>query len=255
MNLTASDLIKKSIALYKQNFQLFFTYAFLITLPSLAPALLSVIQSYFLAFQRSSLLESLFIALFVILSIFVYFAILWLSIAKVKVVAERYENQPALSIREEVHSAKKYIFPAFVATLIAGVFILLGFIALIIPGVILSVLFSFVFYAVILDNKKSADALKFSKNLVSGRWWAVLWRLFLPALLFLVLSGLIKSLFGFFMRITDLFLLDTIAAVAIYVVDIFFAPFVIAAQVILYFELKKLKSVTAAPAPPVKTPL
>jgi len=57
------------------------------------------------------------------------------------------------------------------ASIVTGVLILLGTIALIIPGIILAIMFSLVFQTIIIENTGILESLSRSRRLVSGRWF------------------------------------------------------------------------------------
>ena len=131
--------------------------------------------------------------------------------------------------------------------------ILSGVILLVIPGIIFSIWFAFSTHAVILDNKKGTQALSYSKQLVRGRWGAVLWRLLAPALAFmavlLVLQAFIGMIYGSVLVNTllgqgnsmsgtiqfNLIGLNILAAI----ISLVFLPLFTAAPTILYLELKR----------------
>jgi hypothetical protein len=76
------------------------------------------------------------------------------------------------------------MWPTIYTSLLTGLVIFGGTVLFIVPGIIFSVWYVFSTYAVILDNKKGGVALKFSKSLVIGRWWRMVWRIVVPSLLF-----------------------------------------------------------------------
>jgi hypothetical protein len=70
---------------------------------------------------------------------------------------------------------------------LTGLVTILGFIALIVPGIIFAVWFSFGYFVLVFEDKRGVDALKTSKSYVKGKWWAVLGRfLFIGFILLLV---------------------------------------------------------------------
>ena len=64
--------------------------------------------------------------------------------------------------------------PALLAILLAGVFTALGFIALILPGIYLSVRLAFVGQAAAIERTGARAALRMSMRLTKGRFWSVL---------------------------------------------------------------------------------
>lgn len=78
------------------------------------------------------------------------------------------------SIRDLLSLGKKLALPLFLTLLLLGLLVSLGFILLIIPGIILWVWFTFVVVVMINENVWGLAALKSSRNLVKGRFWKVL---------------------------------------------------------------------------------
>ena len=64
-----------------------------------------------------------------------------------------------------------YFLPALGATLLYALIIMVGFILLVVPGVIFSISLIMVFFAVVLDGAGATGALGISRNLVRGYWW------------------------------------------------------------------------------------
>jgi len=78
----------------------------------------------------------------------------------------------------------------FVAGIIFFFAVVLGFSALIIPGVIVAITFMFCFYAIIVNNMGPLQSLSYSKQLVWQQWWRTV------GLLAIMFSGLIVLLSG-----------------------------------------------------------
>lgn len=72
--------------------------------------------------------------------------------------------------------ARPLVWGFFVVSLIVGVIVCLGFIALIIPGIYLALTYSFAAWAYVVENKKGIEALKRSKELTNGYKWGILVR-------------------------------------------------------------------------------
>ena len=91
------------------------------------------------------------------------------------------------------------LIPYLVVSFISGVLIFLGFLLLIIPGVILLIWFLFSQLILLLEDKGPIEALRASREYVRGRWFKVAGRLAFLILVSLIISGIISffsSLFG-----------------------------------------------------------
>lgn len=76
----------------------------------------------------------------------------------------------------------------FVARLAASLFILLGLIALVVPGVVLTVRYSLLDAAVVIENRWPAESRKRSTALTKGRGWPIFWSAVVFFTLFIALS-------------------------------------------------------------------
>lgn len=256
MLITATDLVKKSYELYKKNLRLFLIYALIISVPSMAVALLGGMFAAVFNWQSYTFVTVLYAILFFVLSVIAYFISLWFSLAFLKAVAAHYEEKEAQTYKEAIESTKQFIIPVFIASVLAGLVILGGFILLIIPGIIFSVWFTFVIYAVLLDGQKSTAALRYSKKLVQGRWWGVLWRILVPTSIFLIISGGLEMPLDYLLKYSDSTIINYIVILVSSIISIVLTPFIVSAQTILYLELKKTRatspvSASAPNGPPV----
>lgn len=82
----------------------------------------------------------------------------------------------------------------FLTRILAGLVTALGFILLIIPGIIFLTRYMFVPFVVVLDRKFGREALKFSTSLVKGRFWAIFGRGLFITLLSSVLGFLVTQI-------------------------------------------------------------
>ena len=265
MLITAQDLVKKSVNLYKNNFTLFFKLAILVSLPSLiAASAISLLTSIYGRPGQATFVLILYGLLFVALSLISYFVGIWFIIVKIKIVADRNEDKDTGSITQHIHNDKKFILPVFLASLLAfaiaygapliliilGIFfvtslwpIIIGILSMLIMGILLGIWFFFTIYAIALDGKDVISSLKFSKKLTSGRWWAVVWRILVPAAFFVVGTYLMQMPFEILLKTFSNSIISGIVTVLYYLINTLFAPFLIASQVILYTNLKNTMAV------------
>lgn len=108
----------------------------------------------------------------------------------------RIKSGQAVTYREAMAVGVKKWFALFATRFIAGIFIVLGLILLVIPGIILALLFALIDSAVILENKGIFDSLKRSIALTAGRRWEILGAMLLLFLGLIVLSVLVYLPFG-----------------------------------------------------------
>ncbi|OGH68511.1 MAG: hypothetical protein A3J66_00305 [Candidatus Magasanikbacteria bacterium RIFCSPHIGHO2_02_FULL_47_14] len=245
MLISVKDIISKSIELYKENSKLFFQYILALFIPVFVSMLIGAFFGQ--EAQLNALNGMIGIGLFIMFFL-IYVISIWISLGFVRTIALRYEGKPGLEVKEALRWAAPLLWPAIFASILAGLAILGGFILLIIPGIIFSVWFSFVFYAVALDDKRGKDALKFSKYLVKGRWWSVLWRLIGPGIVFGLLFFIADMIFEFLKGILTSNMIDgtlpfiitgIIISLASSIIGLLLTPLSTAAPTILYSELKK----------------
>lgn len=97
-----------------------------------------------------------------------------------------------VGIKETLKIAWGKLGRYFLTNLLTGLIVLVGFIFLIIPGIVFMVWYAFAQYIVINQDIRPIDALKQSKLLVSGYFWPVLGRLFGLMLFFITLQMLVS---------------------------------------------------------------
>jgi len=142
-------------------------------------------------------------------------------------------------------TAKPYIVPLILAALLTGIGIAIGFVLLIIPGLILLTIWSVYAPAIVLEGKGVVDSLRRSRELVRGNGWQVFGIIVVFFLLFVVLGILVSAIGG------------AAGAVLRVIANIFTAPFVALASAVVYFELLGARDGGSAPAAatPGETPL
>lgn len=240
MLIPAGEIIRRSIALYKENTHTFIKYMIALFVPMSIITIIGTVNDPSLGYAIPSLLFPIFFVGIVCS----FFAMLWFSLAFLRVVARRYEHQPVGSLKQEIESTKSSIWPCLWVSILGGIIILAGMVLFIIPGIIFNVWYYFSTYEVLLHNKKGMQALSESKQLVKGRWWGVFWRLLLPGAVFILIGSLAQAFvvipLDFFssqtllgLIITMFFLLLSNAAMLLC------TPLLTAAPTILYLELKK----------------
>ncbi len=115
--------------------------------------------------------------------------------------------------------------PFFLVSLLTGLIIGLGFLFLIVPGIIFAVWFGFSIYVVICEDKRGFKALSRSRELVKGHWWSVAKRVF--AIMIITFSFSMGAQF--------------IPYLGQFAFMILFTPFSIIYNYLIYQNLKEMK--------------
>lgn len=240
MLINAGDIIKKSWLTYLDNWKKLIPYILLIFVPNFVLGLVGTVSLYLDRFATSDAFvltnNLIVIAVFVACIIFT----IWASMALAKNLGSIIGKKTPLAYKESFSSTSHLIWPVIYTSLLVLVIVLGGTILFIIPGIIFSIWFSFTFYTVILEEKRGANALKASKEMVVGRWWGIFWRLLAPgffyAFIFMVLSyslsyilSLLLSSFAYI--ITNGIVMSILSAVI--------SPLTALTTILLYFSAKE----------------
>lgn len=165
---------------------------------------------------------------------------LWASMALVKNLGRIIEKKEMTNLRESFSTTSHLIWAVLYTSVLVMLIVLGGTFLFIVPGIIFSVWYSFIFYTIIFEEKKGLNSLKASKNLVTGRWWAILWRLLIPGLFFtailLVLSFIISNLLILIVSGTSFLIINGLLNS---IVSVIISPLTALATVLLYFSAKE----------------
>jgi len=227
------EIIKNSFLIYfkRQNFLYFLKIVLLnfgVTLALMLPIMLLVGL-----FSGDGMIEKIGPAttIFIPTIVLALGAAVWglLMQATIVVSVTRVVSGEGLGVKETIIIAWGKLGRYFMTNLISGLIIAVGFIFLIIPGIVFGVWYIFAQYLVITQNLRPIQALKASKKLVSGHFWPVLGRLAGIILFSIVLQVALGSvkLFGV-------------------IATLLLSPFYVLVPFLLFEDLKKLNAKTSA---------
>ncbi len=114
---------------------------------------------------------------------------IWVQLAELYVIANHTRE---VTFNEAYGSTRKYILSLFWIGILTAAISVTGFIALIVPGIILAVWFIFAQYVLVDQNIRGLNALLTSREYVRGRWGMVFGRLVLFFLVYFVLLLLLS---------------------------------------------------------------
>lgn len=121
------------------------------------------------------------------------------------------------------------------AQFLYGVATTIGLLLLVIPGLFIGVLWHFGLQAIVADELPAWEALKRSREVVKGRWWAFFGRLVILYVLMILISG--------FLMVPNVFLADSVLAQVLISIPIdLVAAFFTVCLTVLY--LKSLPAVS-----------
>jgi len=98
------------------------------------------------------------------------------------------DTRSSVDIKKSLKEGWRLWVPYAWVAVLEGLALMVGFILLIIPGIIFAIWFIFTPYTLMFDGFKGVAALKRSKELVQGYWWAVFGRMALMMLIVFAFS-------------------------------------------------------------------
>ncbi|OGE74128.1 MAG: hypothetical protein A3I07_00210 [Candidatus Doudnabacteria bacterium RIFCSPLOWO2_02_FULL_42_9] len=149
------------------------------------------------------------------------------SIAMVYVIKD---NAP---VKDSLQKSTKIFWPYFFSSIIAGLIMGIGFVLLIVPGIIFSAWYGFIGLVVVIENIRYLKALKRSKDYVKGHTLEVVLRwIFIMFILFLLLIP------------TFILNKNNTMASNIYadIVLLFYVPIIQIYTYLMYLHLKEIKN-------------
>lgn len=202
MLITPLDIFKKSWQIFKGNYW----YLWKIAAWLLAPAvLLSVLE--LVDIKMGSSFVNYSVPIYLALTAMAFVLGLWVNIVLARLIFHAFQQTPVdrkLLTREAWRDTISYLW----ISILVGLIILGGMFLFIIPGLMFAVWYSFALLVFVLEGTKGYEALKKSKALVTGRFWPVVWRWFVPNFIYglilvvliggpILLIGLLTKFSGF----------------------------------------------------------
>lgn len=148
-----------------------------------------------------------------------------------------------ITIIEAYQSAKVFFWRYIGLSIVMTAILFIGFLLLIVPGVILSVWFAFSTFVLILERSSIKEALTRSRGYVKGKWWGVFMRLIAIILVYILVMIVFGSLFSMLSLGVNLSsLLNAIVAIIL-------TPVVLAYIYLLYQDVKSNANVSVSDVP------
>jgi hypothetical protein len=168
-------------------------------------------------------------------------ALFWLQAALVKAVDDVRDGRADLSVSDTFEAARAHLAAVLVAGLIAAIGIALGFVLLIIPGLVLLTFWCLIVPSIVIEGKSAGESFGRSFDLTRGHFWRVLGIIVLTALIYIgfavVLALVLSPLADWLKNFVSTVVSGTLTA-----------PFFALVLTVLYFRLSAVAE-QVAPAP------
>ena len=227
------ELFKKTWRIYKENFWTLIKVTFIPLFLLFLIYFLIITTLYLLPFSLKWIIFHFFST---ILLSFIFY---WLIASLIFVIKDREER---IDFKKGLKLGAKKIISLFWIFFLSFIINSAGMIFFIIPGIILWVWFFLASYVLIYEDKRGMAALLRSKDLVSGNWWGVFWRIiiifginFITSSWSLILFFISKSFFQFS------FVVFFISILGGFIEMLFFSPFNTIYFALIYENLSLIK--------------
>ena len=160
----------------------------------------------------------------------------------VEAVADMRDGRRDFSIGQLLRGAVPFIAPLLMAGIFYGVCVVLGLIALIVPGLIFLTWFSLFAPAIVLERRGAFESFTRSRNLVSGNGW----RVFGVIVVAFIIQAVIQNVFQRIgSGVGDSWVVTALFSAAGQIIT---APVMALAVSVVYFDLRDIEA-GVAPAP------
>jgi hypothetical protein len=164
----------------------------------------------------------------------------WVQGALVRAVEDARDGRVDLSLGETFAKVQPNLPAIIIAGLLAALGIALGFVLLIVPGLILMTIWSLIVPVIVLENRRATESFGRSRELVRGYGWQVFGIILLTLLLLIAVGIVVEILLSF----ADESVRATISNI---VSGALTAPFLACTWTLLYFRLREVQA-EAGPA-------
>ena len=208
------ELFKKTWRIYKENFWTLIKVTFI---PSFLLSLIDfwrIKTSYPFSFNLK----------YIIFHFFTTFLLsCWLTASLIFVIKDREER---IDFKKRLKLGAKKIISLFWIYSLSFIISSAGIIFLIIPGIILWVWFCLASYVLIYEDKRGMVVLLRSKDLVSGNWWGVFWRIIIISVIYFFIFFIYFLGSNFFITESFFnFISLFFSAFILFIFTLFFSPF------------------------------
>src|SRR5437762_11513568 len=150
--------------------------------------------------QFSAYFSALFGALFLLLVVIFVVNIVFSTIAESSAIrlASEQITKGQVSLGASIRFAVSRLLSIWALSIIVGIIVVLGIIALIVPGIILAIMFSLALPVLLIENKGVTESMGRSRQLVGQRWLKTFATLLVLGIIVIIASVIIGAISGLF---------------------------------------------------------
>jgi hypothetical protein len=231
--MSVGGVLGEAWGLYTKFFTRFFTIAIVVYLiVNLVNALIAT------AFGHGTGIALLLALITVVVSLVGTF---WLQGALVYAVDDVRDGRIDTTVGEVFERVRPYLVTLIGAGLLAGLGIAIGFILIVIPGLVLLTWWCLIVPVIVLEGKSVGESFGASRELVRGHGWTVFGIVIITAILSAIASGIIQAIFSFLGSFLRYWIGGSIASAIV-------GPFLAIALTLTYFKLRDLRAAEAPAA-------
>jgi len=248
MLISFSELLGRSWRYTTREYRHFLPFVAWLILPNVVLALFGYLAMWVGVSTSSMALN--FITAIILLMLVVLNALLsvWISLSLTYCVGRGVTSGITPDWRESFHATVPFYWSGVWVSILTTLVVIGGTVIFLIPGIIFMGWYLFSIYEVIFSHERGTGALAASKSLVVGRWWSVVSRFLVVALVYTSISIGIQAVANMLVPLQSTFFSQQLVGNGIRsVATSLIAPFIVAAMVTLYVNVKQTPKTVQAP--------
>ena len=221
--MSVGGILGEAWGLYTRFFTRFFAVAAIVYL--VTNLLNAILATQFHSGAGVNILLALVTAIVALIGTF------WLQGALVYAVADVRDGRIDSTIAELFERVRPQLGTLILAGILAAIGIAIGFVLVIIPGLILLTWWCLIVPAIVMENKSVGESFSRSRELVRGHAWTVFGVVVISEIGSAIASGIIQAIFSFLGSFLRYWIGGTIASAVV-------GPFVAIALTLMFFHLR-----------------
>lgn len=170
--ITISELFSQTTQLIRAHYRTFGIYILLLIAPTIFFVLL---QQVIIDTDTAgiALMNNKNAIIGIITRAVITISMLWATIGVIYATNTLLITKQEPDIRHDISKATRMVIPSFILSIIITALVFVSFLFLVIPGIIVSIWLGFSYHMYLLEHTSLLQAMKRSKELVSGKFWEI----------------------------------------------------------------------------------